>query len=128
MYEVKKLGDFIIDIDQFDYDSTVQMIKAAFSFELWHEVIRFSESLYIRINKLKEDKPNLILKRPLVYYYGYALLMKGSAFKKLRRFDEAKECIRQYSDLSWFENLDQAGLEEVNYYAYISLPNLLEIE
>jgi hypothetical protein len=132
---MKEIADISIDVNHYDFDATVKMIKAAFSFELWDEVIRFSESLYIRVyNALKEDHIKVgytfynSLNRTLVYYYGYSLLMKGTAFKKLGRYAEAKECITQYADLSWFENLNQDGLKDVEYFTYVAVPNRLEIE
>ncbi|MNO26974.1 hypothetical protein D3C76_168380 [compost metagenome] len=35
----------------------------------------------------------------LIYYHGYSLLMLGLAHKDIEKYDEARACIKAYSDL-----------------------------
>lgn len=123
-----------IDINSLDLDTTVKMVQMSYSLELWEELVKFSESLHMRAKSIISnvyDKESICYnyrKRPLVYYYGYGLLMKGIALKKHKRFEEAKLCIQQYSDLGWFPDLNQAGQEAVQYFKFISEPNIFEID
>ncbi|MNW50926.1 hypothetical protein D3C74_283910 [compost metagenome] len=74
------------------------------------ELCQFTEALYHRRIWRDEDfKP----KRPLVYYYGRAFLIKSSSYEYRGMFEESKKWIPKYADLSWFEGLDEAGKAEV---------------
>lgn len=124
-----------IEIKLLDLDAMVKLIKGAFSLELWYNLVELSDALLFKVNQRLRgmtvtDSEELITppQRPLVYYYGYSLLMKGSALKNLGKYHEAKHCIENYSDLSWFEDLNDEGLEVVDYFRYVSYPNRLEIE
>lgn len=82
------------------------------------ELCQFTEALYNRRIWMDEDfKP----KRPLVYYYGRAYLIKSSSYEYRGMFEESKKWIPKYADLSWFEGLDEAGkaeVEQLKMFAY----------
>ncbi|WP_422660947.1 hypothetical protein ACK8P5_10855 [Paenibacillus sp. EC2-1] len=121
-----------IKIDTVTLDSAVKMIKLTYSLELWEQLIDLSNKLYIRANHIYKNrfmKPIRVLaERPLVYYYGYSLLMKGHGYKELGRYDKALQCIDRYSNLYWFEeDFNEDDIREVQYFQYISEPNRFEI-
>ncbi|MBT2293568.1 hypothetical protein J7E73_31645 [Paenibacillus albidus] len=124
-----------IDVEEVDFDTVVKMLRMAYSFEAWDQMTEISDSLHKRVQSVYENTLNPLravpvpnLERPLVYYYGYTLLMKGLALKKLKKFSEAKDCILQYANLSWFEELDKAGEQEVKEYRFRSRAELFGIE
>ncbi|MDP4098255.1 DNA-binding protein [Paenibacillus sp. P96] len=110
-----------------DLDTLVNMLKMAFSFENWDKIIELSEDLLSLVHLIREKAIRANGKRPLVYYYGYGHLMKGLALKKLRQYDQARACIAEYGGLDWFGGLDERGREEVEYYRFIAIANLFEI-
>lgn len=125
--------DLDLDINLLDLDSAVKVLKMIYSFESWHNLLKLSDIFFKRITQIYNNYPynnELELKhqRPLIYYHGYSLLMLGLAHKEIENYDEARACIKAYSDLSWFKGLDEEGLSEVAYYKFISEPNFLEVE
>lgn len=127
-------GNLVLDIDinLLDYDLAVKVLKMAYSFESWHNLLKLSDAFHRRIannyDNYTAGNSYENHQRPLVYYYGYSLLMKGLANKELEDYDEARTCIDEYSNLSWFQDLDDEGFKEVEYYKYISQPNRFEVE
>ncbi|WP_054958543.1 hypothetical protein [Paenibacillus dakarensis] len=120
-----------IEIDMVTLDSAVKMLKLTYSLELWDQLVDLSDKLYIKTTYLYKNRSSYTYKikteRPLVYYYGYSLLMKGLALKELGNYESALQCIDQYANLHWFEELNEVSLDEVQYYQYISEPNRYEI-
>lgn len=120
-----------IEIDMVALDNAVKMLKLTYSLELWDQLIDLSDKLYIRASYIYKNRSNMpiriIAERPLVYYYGYSLLMKGLAYKEVGNYDLSLECIDQYANLHWFKDLDEEGIKEVRYYQFISEPNRYEI-
>lgn len=120
-----------------DLDTLTQMIKVAFTLNGWEKMIELAEQLYKAAKRIYdeqqimrakgEEPPPLKCKRPLVYYYGYSHLIKGEALQKLDRFEEALHYIEKYSDLGWFNGLDEEGLSEVEYYRNIAKGNKITI-
>ncbi|MCM3698605.1 hypothetical protein [Paenibacillus macerans] len=115
-----------IDTNYLDLDTIIKMLKMSYSLELWDKLIQLSDDLLKRAKNitLESYKPT----KSYIYYYGYSLLIKGSALKELRRYDESKQCIQQYSDLSWLNPQDHEGKNEVEFFKYIALPNRYEVE
>lgn len=115
-----------IDTNYLDLDTIIKMLKMSYSLELWDKLIRLSDDLFKRAKNITLE--SYTPTRSNVYYYGYSLLMKGSALKELGRYDESKQCIQQYSDLSWLNPQDHEGKVEVEFFKYIALPNRYEVE
>ncbi len=125
--------DLDIDIDLLDLDAATRIMKMTYSFESWHNLLKISDTFFRKASYIYDNFSNnkpieSNYQRPLVYYYGYGLLMKGLANKELENYDEARTCIKAYSNLCWFKGLDDEGLNEVEYYKYISEPNNYEVE
>lgn len=119
--------------DHGELDSAVKLLRMAYGFENWFEVLRLSEDLY-------EDSPQaynlqmistdtiLHTKRTIIYYVGYALLMQGIGHQKLSDFDKAKECVLKYGDFGWVNNPDDEAKSEIEFYANTSKLNLIVLE
>lgn len=63
--------------------------------------------------------------RPLVYYYAQGYLYKGSSYEQRQMFNENKICISEYSDLSWFEGLEEEGEQIVKRFKIYAEGNYL---
>ncbi|MFM9280814.1 DNA-binding protein [Paenibacillus jiagnxiensis] len=120
--------------DYRDLDGLVKLLRMAYSLGNWPELIDIADHLHVTVcGKYEEQCLNLkeqgqgILpihkERPLVYYYGFSLLMKGIAFRKERKYEEERCCIRQYSDLGWFQNLGEDGTQEVQRFNFLARAN-----
>jgi hypothetical protein len=125
--------DLDLDINLLDLDPAVKVLKMIYSFESWPNLLKLADTFFNRITQIynnytHNNELELKHQRPLIYYYGYSLLMLGLAHKEIENYDKARTYIKAYSDLSWFKGLDAEGLNEVAYYKYISEPNLLEVE
>ncbi|MBP2245117.1 hypothetical protein [Paenibacillus xylanexedens] len=122
--------------DGYGLDSTVTLLRMAYSLNNWSEMIRLGEMLYeesIRIynlNMLVGDTHivEIHTDRVPIYYIGYALLMQGIAHQKLLEFGKARECIESYGDFKWLRIKDEKSIDEVKYYAEISKVNLMVLD
>lgn len=118
----------------YELDSSVKLLRMAYGFDNWREVLRLSRDLYeesLRVYNLQmisKDTTDLHTKRTVIYYIGYALLMEGIAYQKLSEFDKAKECILKYGDFSWVNNPDDEAKSEIEFYAKTSKLNLIVLE
>lgn len=119
-----------------ELDSTVTLLRMAYGLNNWSEIIVLGKTLYdesIRIYNLnmivgKGDFGELHTDRVLVYYMGYALLMRGIAYQKLLEFDKARECIKGYGDFKWLRITDAETIDEIKYYTEISKVNLMVLD
>lgn len=120
----------MLELDGIDADSLVDMLKMSFSWENWSTVIEISDKLFeviaitYEMSQYNTKTPQkLKLKRNIVYYFGYSLLMKGVAYQKMKQYSESKKCINQYRDLNWIKKLDEDGVAEVEYYRNMARAN-----
>ncbi|WP_438496449.1 DNA-binding protein [Paenibacillus sp. IHBB 3054] len=125
----------MLELDGMNADSLVDMLKLSFSWENWSAVIEISDKLFEIIaiayetSQYNTKTPQKYqLKRNIVYYFGYSLLMKGVAYQKVGQYSESRKCIDQYSKLSWIKNLDEEGKEEVEFYKNMAKANGYVIE
>lgn len=95
----------------------------------WAEVENFAEELSQFAWKLYEKKawkdPEFNPLRPLVFYYGKAFLFKSGTYELRGMYEESKTWIAKYADLSWFEGLDEEGLEVVQLLKKFAEANYL---
>ncbi|AET60568.1 DNA-binding protein [Paenibacillus terrae HPL-003] len=130
--------DDLVHSDITDLDTLVNMIKLSFSFNDGVHMIALCDHLYDRASQKyqelqfykahKKSVQPIHTKRPLVYYYGYSHLMKGMAFQKQGKYDEARDCIEKYAELGWFNGLDPYGEAEVEYYRHAAKANLYALD
>ncbi|WP_172246238.1 DNA-binding protein [Saccharibacillus endophyticus] len=112
--------------DHHRLDGLLQLTNVYFNLGRWSEVefyadeLRlFSKHIYenrVHHKKFKANHEFLKTDRHLVVYYGQGYLQKGNALEHQEKYDKAMEYIQGYSDLSWFENLDEVGLTEVKKF------------
>ncbi|WP_311081073.1 hypothetical protein [Paenibacillus polymyxa] len=59
-----------------------------------------AEKMYNEAQEANLQKSPYLLKaeRPLVFYYGFSYLAKGTALQKLGFYDQAREYILKYSE------------------------------
>lgn len=121
----------MLDLDGIDADSLVKMLKVSFSLENWDAIIEISDKLFEVTAIIYETSGNnssqYSLERDIAYYFGYSFLMKGIAFQKMRKYNEARACINRYANLEWIKNISGEGRVEVEYYRNISVANMYVI-
>ncbi|MNB89948.1 hypothetical protein D3C75_369990 [compost metagenome] len=125
----------LLELDGIAADSLVDMIKLSFSWENWPAVIEVSDKLFEVIAITYDTSQNIIemspkpqLKRSIVYYFGYSLLMKGVGYQKTGQYAESRRCINQYEDLSWIMQLDEEGYAEAAFFKEMAVANGYVIE
>ncbi|MDF9846053.1 MULTISPECIES: hypothetical protein [unclassified Paenibacillus] len=113
-------------------DSLIDMLKASFSLDNWTAMIEISDKLIEVVSVIHATNPNgseaQMLKRSLVYYFGFSLCAKGIALQKLGNYETARECIKRYSNLSWVKLNDADSLKEIVYYKSIAVANTFVID
>ncbi|MFB5761286.1 DNA-binding protein [Paenibacillus medicaginis] len=121
-------------------DIIVEMLNMAVGFENWSKVLETADILYQCVKCIHEERRERQSKgwsasynhteHPLLYYYGYSLEMKGLAFQKLGRVEEARACIGRYAELKWMDTLNEAEEQVVQDFKHKARANryALEIE
>lgn len=119
-----------IDLTDLDADSLVKMLKGAFALEDWDNMINIANKLYEVINSIHSNQTLHILRleRPLPYYFGFSQLSKGIALQKIKKYDEARACIKNYSDLSYLVPLDEKGKQVVSDFGEFAEANSFTLE
>lgn len=90
-----------------------------------NELTQLAESIYQQ--QLWKD-PEFNPPRPLVYYYGQGYLFKAGSYEHRGMFAKSKKWIEKYADLSWFDELTETELMEVEQFKMFANANLLAIE
>lgn len=124
--------------EDFHLDALLQMTNVYYTLENWKKVEKHADELRELAGKVYEDqlrkrystKPFEPLKteRHLVVYYGQGLLLKGIALTMQEQYEEAKKFVLEYSDLGWFEFLDEVGKKEVEKFRLYGKANLYNLE
>ncbi|MEC0213344.1 DNA-binding protein [Paenibacillus ehimensis] len=124
--------------DDVKLDALLQMANVYYTLWDWKKVERYADELrtlartiYDRqLENKKNSKPPEILQseRHLVVYYGQGFLLKGVALTMQERFEEAKHYVSEYSELGWFEFLDEIGHKEVEKFRIWGKANMYNLE
>ncbi|MDR9748176.1 hypothetical protein [Paenibacillus taichungensis] len=121
-------------------DIIVEMLDMAVTFENWNKVMETADVLYQCVECIRKERqehrikglplPYIHTERPLIYYHGFSLQMRGMAHQKMRQVDQARACINRYVELAWIEELDEAGMQVVQEFRHRAQVNryALEIE
>lgn len=121
-------------------DIVVGMLNMAADFENWDKVVETADILHQCVHCIREERRARQSKgwsasynhteRPLLYYHGYSLEMKGLAYQKLGRVEEARACIGRYAELKWMDTLNEAEEQVVHEFKHKARANryALEIE
>jgi len=124
--------------DHHRLDGLLQLTNVYYSLERWSamehyadELIEFVKNVY-EIENTKRNKnkkyESLPTERPLVKYYGQGYLAKGAMLEAQGKYEQARHFIEFYSDLSWFEGIDDEGFKEVERFKLFAKANMLNIE
>ncbi|KEQ26308.1 hypothetical protein [Paenibacillus tyrfis] len=121
--------------EDFQLDALLQITNVYYTLENWKKVERYTDELRELAGKVYEDqlrkrdntKPIEPLKseRHLVVHYGQGFLLKGIALTMQEQYEEAKKYVSVYTDLGWFELLDEIGKKEVERFRVWGKGNML---
>ncbi|NEN85497.1 DNA-binding protein [Paenibacillus elgii] len=115
-------------------DALLMMANVCYSLGDWKRVELYGDEMYAcacaAYDKLKNEKyvKNLQTERHLVVYYGHGLRIKGFVLAMQGRYEEAKKCVAEYSDLGWFQSLDDLGKKEVEKFRTWGKANMYNLE
>jgi tetratricopeptide (TPR) repeat protein len=114
------------------------MLDMAVAFENWNKVMERADMLYQCVQCIHEERqehqskgvplPYIHTERPLIYYHGFSLQMRGMAHQKMGQMDQARACIDQYAELVWMEELDEEGMQVVQEFRHRAQVNRYELE
>ncbi|MDY7991494.1 DNA-binding protein [Paenibacillus peoriae] len=116
----------------YQLDGLLKMANIYFYLHQWKEAERYADELRnitstVLSLKIYKGRKRLNTDRHLVVYYGQGYLIKSAALEKQGFFEEAMGYIRYYEDLSWFEDLDEVGEEEVQKFKVWAEANKLNL-
>lgn len=118
--------------ENFMLDALLQLANVYYLIQEWRMMERCADelrSLLSTVYKVSEHSKKSEIQWPAstdrhpVVYYGQSYLLKSSALENLGKYEEAKNYILGYSDLSWFPNLDEIGLHEVSKFKVMAEAN-----
>lgn len=118
--------------ENFRLDAILQLANIYYTVQDWEKMEHLGDDLRLLSysvysgRQFKEDS-SFKTERHLVVYYGQGYLIKSAALEHQGRYEEAKEFIKGYADLSWFEGLDDEGLYEVEKFKLFAEANLHNI-
>ncbi|RYM05763.1 XRE family transcriptional regulator [Sporolactobacillus sp. THM7-7] len=123
--------------ENFRLEALLQLANVNYTLQRWDKMKYFADELRSlakivyrerqRGQKGKRKARGPKTERDLVVYYGQGYLLKGAALEYEEKYEEAKEYIANYADLSWFEGLDENGKAEVERFAMFARMNLNDI-
>ncbi|XOK59466.1 helix-turn-helix domain-containing protein [Paenibacillus elgii] len=121
--------------EDFQLDALLQITNVYYTLENWKKVERYADELRELAGKVYQDQLRkrystkafepLKTERHLVVYYGQGFLLKGIALTMQEQYEEAKKYVSVYSDLGWFEFLDEIGKKEVEKFRIWGKGNML---
>lgn len=116
----------------FRLDALLLLANIAFTLQDWTKMEYIADELltlaqFVYSDKKLKEEDTFRTERHLVVYYGQGYLIKSSALEHQGRYEEAKEYIYGYADLSWFEGLDDEGVKEVEKFKLFAEANLHNI-
>ncbi|MGG1654322.1 DNA-binding protein [Paenibacillus sp. NRS-1780] len=117
----------------FQLDGLIQLGNAYFTLHDWKQLGESADEL-IALAKIvyqeqqqrvtsKGKKSPLKTERHLVVYYGKGYLMRAVAYEKQGLYEESKEYIKGYADLSWFKGLDEDATNDVENFKMFAIAN-----
>lgn len=112
-------------------DKGFELFRLSYRQNNWAEATRVADHIlilaehsYNNRQKWGEVIPlNKMLKRPLVFYFGYGNLAKSIVFQKQGHFDRARDYIDKYADLGWYENATDEDILEIERFKELAVAN-----
>lgn len=116
--------------DPLRIDGIWQLIILSYGIQDWAIGEMYADELIDLVKRLYRQPNSKQLQLPftLIYYYGFSHVMKFVAKEYTAKYDEALLCINEFADLSWFPELDEAGLYEVERFKLFAIFNRHNIE
>ncbi|KPV61084.1 hypothetical protein QJ48_01775 [Paenibacillus sp. A3] len=124
--------------EDFQLDALLQITNVYYTLENWKKVERYADELRELAGKVYQDQLRkrystkafepLKTERHLVVYYGQGFLLKGIALTMQEQYEEAKKYVSVYSDLGWFEFLDEIGKKEVEKFRVWGKGNMYSLQ
>ncbi|MEK3900242.1 DNA-binding protein [Paenibacillus sp. FSL R7-0179] len=119
-------------------DIIVEMLEMANRLEDWNKVLNTAGILHSYAQCIYEERqyhkakglpvPLMDMQRPLVYYFGFSHLMRGIAYQKQQKYDEAREMIYRYAELGWMEDLGVEGETIAEEFRGLARANLYMVD
>jgi hypothetical protein len=118
--EVYLLSDHVNALDK-----GFELFRLNYRQNNWDEADRVANHILSLAERMYENKKkwgelviplNQMIKRPLIFYFGYGFLAKSIVFQKHGLFDLAREYIAKYADLGWYENATEEDIEEIERF------------
>ncbi|UYO01931.1 hypothetical protein [Paenibacillus sp. PSB04] len=106
-------------------DTAVAALNNAYSLENWTLLIRRSDQLCN--DAYQSFIHNIQAQKPIIYYIGYSLLMKGIGYQKDKQYGESLRCIDQYKDLRRFLDGSERSQRILDQYAFYAYANSLSV-
>ncbi|WP_411343378.1 hypothetical protein ACE3MZ_17305 [Paenibacillus sp. WLX1005] len=133
-----EFGSHYSELDEhYRLDALLKLINIYFRHCQWDKVIELSKEMnlvsknvYERKLHLQKDENEKVIfrtERHLLVYYAQSFLMPQAALEAQGKYKEAYTYIAHYKDLSWFENLDQLGMIELQKFQKFAIANELNI-
>ncbi|WP_458121003.1 hypothetical protein [Paenibacillus sp. Z6-24] len=122
----------------FKLDALLKLAFHSYILQDWERVQKYavelnqlSVSLYDLLYQQKSVSeiaviPSLL--RPLVVYYAQSYLLRFGALERDGKYEEAREYLPFFKDLSWFRGLDEEGKKEVRNFSIYADFNECNIE
>jgi tetratricopeptide (TPR) repeat protein len=122
-----------LHLDGLKIDSLVDLLRASFFLEEWKRMLEISDKLLLSANKIYSRQKDSLKagkryayddrERHIVYYFGFSYMSKGIALHKMERFEESKEYIKKYVDLSWLDDGSKKAKEEIDFFKLFARGN-----
>ncbi|PNQ85032.1 DNA-binding protein [Paenibacillus polymyxa] len=124
--------------ENYQLDGLLKLTNVYFNTSNWENAIKYAKELRTSAISVyhqqvyscsKNRNPdNFNSEKPLVVYYGLGYLLHGNALENQGMYEEALKFIPYYEDLSWFEGLDENGLQGVKMLQLWAKANLLNLK
>lgn len=121
-----------------ELDGFEKLLMMAYSLKNWEEVVEIADQMFKAVHETLSDvrtgydlgmsRTLPRTKRSLVYYYGYSLMIKGMALRRLGRVEEERVCIRQYQDLGWLVDLVAEGQKDADELRILAKGNRFALD
>ncbi|TKH46081.1 DNA-binding protein [Paenibacillus terrae] len=124
--------------ENYQLDGLLKLTNVYFNASNWEAAIKYATELrtlaisvyhqqvYNRSKNRQLD--SFDTEKPLVVYYGLGYLLHGNALENQGLYEEALKFIPYYEDLTWFEGLDENGLQGVKRLQLWAKANLLNLK
>lgn len=119
-------------------DALLQLVNISFTLRKWKEVQKYGDELrklaaQVYQNELSKLKNNPIHQsletdRNLIDYYGQGYLLKTISLEKQGLYEQAKEFVSGFADVSWFNFLDKSEQAKVDRFKILATANRYKLD